>query len=192
MLGLLHAIVQNWVSGSLQCRNIVSSDGITTRNFTINRLPGICVGTSIDAELSRRNINSLGNALGIAKNLDEYQLKICLKIPCLPDSDPTKIHLQKFRIGIIASFAILVATLHSEEPENGYKTGRQRFRRDFQIFPSPHRRCLCSSEGAIFILTSPKLLLLNCLSYLSLPALLGQGSLMLVSAELSVRGSQII
>jgi hypothetical protein len=118
MPGLLHAIVQNWVSGSLQCRNIVSSDGITTRNFTINRLPGICVGTSIDAELSRRNINSLGNALGIAKNLDEYQLKICLKIPSLPDSDPAKIHLQKFRIGIIASFAILVATLHSDEPEN--------------------------------------------------------------------------
>jgi hypothetical protein len=118
MPGLLHAIVQNWVSGSLQCRNIVSSDGITTRNFTINRLPGICVGTSIDAELSRRNINSLGNALGIAKNLDEYQLKICLKIPSLPDSDPAKIHLQKFRIGIIASFAILVATLQSHEPEN--------------------------------------------------------------------------
>jgi hypothetical protein len=118
MPGLLHAILQNWVSGSLQCRNIVSSDGITTRNFTIDRLPGICVGTSIDAELSRRNINSLGNTLGIAKNLDEYQLKICLKIPSLPDYDPTKTHLQKFRIGIIASFAILVATLRSDEPEN--------------------------------------------------------------------------
>jgi hypothetical protein len=118
MPGLLHAIVQNWVSGSLQCRKIVSSDGITTRNFTIDRLPGICVGTSLDAELSRRNINPLGSTLGIAKNLDEYQLKICLKIPSLPDSDPTKIHLQKFRIGIIASFAILVATLQSDEPEN--------------------------------------------------------------------------
>lgn len=103
----------------MHCRNLVSSDGITTRNFTIDCFPGIYAGTSIDAALSRRTINILGNTLGIAKNLDEYQLKICLKIPSIPDSDPAKLHLQKFRIGIIASFAALVSILQSNEPAKG-------------------------------------------------------------------------
>jgi hypothetical protein len=94
----------------------VSSDGITTRNFTIDCFPGIYARTSIDAALSRRTINILGNTLGIAKNLDEYQLKICLKIPSIPDSDPVKLRLQKFRIGVIASFAALVSILQSNEP----------------------------------------------------------------------------
>jgi hypothetical protein len=97
----------------------VSSDGITTRNFTIDCFPGIYARASIDAALSRRTINILGNTLGIAKNLDEYQLKICLKIPSIPDSDPAKLHLQKFRIGIIASFAALVSILQSDEPAKG-------------------------------------------------------------------------
>src|SRR5918993_3390928 len=119
MLGLLHAIIQRSISSHLPCRSLVSSDGITTRNFTIDCFPGIYARTSIDAALSRRTINILGNTLGIAKNLDEYQLKICLKIPSLPDSDPVKMHLQKFRIGIIASFAALATILQSDEPANG-------------------------------------------------------------------------
>ncbi len=119
MLGLLHAIIQRSISIHLPCRSLVSSDGITTRNFTIDCFPGIYAGASIDAALSRRSINILGNTLGIAKNLDEYQLKICLKIPSLLDSDPVKLHLQKFRIGIIASFAALVSILKSNEPAKG-------------------------------------------------------------------------
>jgi hypothetical protein len=98
---------------------LVSSDGITTKNFTIDCFPGIYAGASIDAALSRRAINILGNTLGLAKNLDEYQLKICLKIPSIPDSDPVKLQLQKFRIGIIASFAALVSILKSNEPAKG-------------------------------------------------------------------------
>jgi hypothetical protein len=119
MLGLLHAIIQRSISSHLPCRSLVSSDGITTRNFTIDCFPGIYAGASIDAALSRRTINILGNTLGIAKNLDEYQLKICLKIPSIPDSDPVKLHLQKFRVGIIASFAALVSILQSNEPAKG-------------------------------------------------------------------------
>jgi hypothetical protein len=112
-------IIQRSISSYLPCRSLVSSDGITTRNFTIDCFPGIYAGASIDAVLSRRTINILGNTLGIAKNLDEYQLKICSKIPSIPDSDPVKLHLQKFRIGIIASFAALVPILHSDEPAKG-------------------------------------------------------------------------
>jgi hypothetical protein len=119
MLGLVHAIIQRSISSHLPCRGLVSSDGITTRNFTIDCFPGIYARASIDAALSRRTINILGNTLGIAKNLDEYQLKICLKIPSIPDSDPAKLHLQKFRIGIIASFAAFVSILQSDEPAKG-------------------------------------------------------------------------
>jgi hypothetical protein len=116
VLGLLHTIIHRSISSHLPCRRLVSSDGITTRNFTIDCFPGIYAGASIDAALSQRTINILGNTFGIAKNLDEYQLKICLKIPSIPDSDPVKLHLQKFRIGIIASFAALVSILQSNEP----------------------------------------------------------------------------
>jgi hypothetical protein len=119
MLGLLHSIIQRSISSHMHCRNLVSSDGITTRNFTIDCFLGIYAGASIDAALSRRTINILGSTLGIAKNLDEYQLKICLKIPSIPDTDPVKLYLQKFRIGIIASFAALVSILQSNEPAKG-------------------------------------------------------------------------
>jgi hypothetical protein len=97
---------------------MLSGDGITTRNFTIDSLSGIHRGASIDAQQSQRNIRILGNTLGIAKNLDEYQLKICLKIPFIPDSEPVKLHMQKFRIGVVASFAALVEALQSDEPAN--------------------------------------------------------------------------
>jgi hypothetical protein len=88
---------------------MISNDGVTTRNFTIDRLSGIFEGVSLDADLSRQNIPPLGKALGIAKNLDEYQLKICLIVSSLSDTDPIKLNLQKFRLAIVASFAVLVA-----------------------------------------------------------------------------------
>ena len=115
---LLNIIVQRLFYHNLQCRKLISSDGITTRNFTIDSLHGIFEGVSIDADLSRQNILSLGNTLSIAKNLDEYQFKICLEIPSIPDSDPIKLQLQKFRIAIIASFAILDMRLMSSDVNN--------------------------------------------------------------------------
>ena len=81
MLGLLHAIIQRSISSHLPCRSLVSSDGITTRNFTIDCFPGIYARTSIDAALSRRAINILGNTLGIAKNLIRIPAKNMLKNP---------------------------------------------------------------------------------------------------------------
>lgn len=119
---LLRAIVQKLAAGTLQCHRMISSDGITTRNFTIDKLQGIFEGASIDAELSRRNITSLGNTIGIAKNLDEYQLKICFNISSFSDADPVKLHLQKFRIAIIASFALLTVKLMSADPDNGLRS----------------------------------------------------------------------
>jgi hypothetical protein len=109
----LNAIVQKWADGALRCRRMISSDGITTRNFTIDMLSGIFEGVSLDADLSRQNIPPLGKTMGIAKNLDEYQLRICLIVPSFSDTDPIKLNLQKFRLAIIASFGVLVTTLKS-------------------------------------------------------------------------------
>jgi hypothetical protein len=115
---LLDIIVQRLFRYSTKCRRIISSDGITTRNFSIDNLDGIFEGITIDAELSRRNLLSLGNTMSTAKNLDDYQYKICLEIPSIPDSDPIKLQLQKFRIAIIASFAILVMMIKSSNAED--------------------------------------------------------------------------
>jgi len=110
---ILNAIVQKLADGALQCQRMISSDGITTRNFTIDMLSGIFECVSLDADLSRRNIPPLGKTIGIAKNLDEHQLRICLIVPSFSDTDPSKLNLQKFRLAIIASFAVLVTTLRS-------------------------------------------------------------------------------
>jgi hypothetical protein len=115
---LLDIIVQRLFHYSSKCRRIISSDGVTTRNFSIDNLDGIFEGITIDAELSRRNLLSLGNTMSTAKNLDDYQYKICLEIPSIPDSDPVKLQLQKFRIAIIASFAILVMRIKSSNAED--------------------------------------------------------------------------
>jgi hypothetical protein len=115
---LLDIIVQRLFHYNLKCGRLISSDGITTRNFSIDSLDGIFEGITIDAELSRRNVLSLGNMMSTAKNLDDYQFKICLEIPSIPDSDPIKLQLQKFRIAIIASFAILISRLVSPNAED--------------------------------------------------------------------------
>jgi hypothetical protein len=115
---LLDLIVQRLFHYSTKCRRIIYSDGITTQNFSIDNLEGIFEGITIDAELSRRNLLSLGNTMSTAKNLDDYQYKICLEIPSIPDSDPIKLQLQKFRIAIIASFAILVIRIKSSNAED--------------------------------------------------------------------------
>ena len=85
---------QKLAAGTLQCERMISNDGVTTRNFTIDRLSGIFEGVSLDADLSQQNIPPLGKALGIAKNLDEYQLKICLIVSSFSDTDPVKLNLQ--------------------------------------------------------------------------------------------------
>src|SRR5919106_786044 len=115
---VLNLIIQRLFQYSSKCRRIISSDGITTQNFSIDNFDGIFEGITIDAELSRRNLLSLGNTMSTAKNLDDYQYKICLEIPSIPDSDPLKLQLQKFRIAIIASFAILVMGIKSSNAEH--------------------------------------------------------------------------
>lgn len=92
---------------------MLSGDGITTVDFTVSALAGIFEGIAIDARSARKANPALGETFGTAKNLDEYQYRICALLPTLADSNPSKIQLQKYRVGIIASFAKLVAALKS-------------------------------------------------------------------------------
>jgi hypothetical protein len=108
--------------GAPQCQRMISSDGITTRNFTIGMLSGVFEGVSLDADLSLQKIPPLGKTMGIAKNLDEYQLRICLIVPSFSDTDPSELNLQKFRLAIIASFAVLVTTLKSRNAKIGLES----------------------------------------------------------------------
>jgi len=54
---------------------------------------------------------AIGDVASAAKNLDEYQFLICSLVPSLPDSNPSKMELQKYRVAILAAFAKLVPLL---------------------------------------------------------------------------------
>jgi hypothetical protein len=95
------------------CQRLLAGDGITTVDFTVRQAPGVFEGISIDARAAKKRALAAGDAFGIAKNLDEYQYRICAALPALADANPAKIRLQKYRVAIIASFANLVASVRS-------------------------------------------------------------------------------
>jgi hypothetical protein len=72
---------------------------------------GIFGAASIDARSARKSVSAIGDVASAAKNLDEYQFLICSLVPSLPDSHPSKMELQKYRVAIIAAFAKLVPLL---------------------------------------------------------------------------------
>jgi hypothetical protein len=72
---------------------------------------GIFEPVSIDARSTKKSVPAVGDVASAAKNLDEYQFLICSLIPSLPDSNPSKMELQKYRVAIIAAFAKLVPML---------------------------------------------------------------------------------
>ena len=97
----------------ISCRRFLSGDGITTADFTVSALAGVFEGIAIDARSARKANPALGETYGTAKNLDEYQYRICILLPTVADSNPSKIQLQKYRVWIIASFVKLAAALKS-------------------------------------------------------------------------------
>lgn len=97
----------------IPCRRFLAGDGVTTADFTIGSLTGIFEGIAIDARSARKANPVFGDTFGTAKNLDEYQHRICMLSSTLADSNPAKMLLQKYRVGIIAAFAQLVPALKS-------------------------------------------------------------------------------
>ncbi|MGI0028906.1 MAG: hypothetical protein ACREAQ_04240 [Nitrososphaera sp.] len=107
---LLDAIISRELDGS-GCRKLLSGDGITSPDLTIKGMLGVFEGFSIDTRLVRKSVPAIGDASSVAKNLDEYQFLLCLLVPTLPDSDPSKLQLQKYRVAIVAAFARLAGIL---------------------------------------------------------------------------------
>jgi hypothetical protein len=58
----------------------------------------------------------MGSIMSTAKNLDEYYYKICNLVRSIPDSE-IKLNLQKYRIGIVASFSKLSNMLNKRTIE---------------------------------------------------------------------------
>ena len=106
-------IINKLIINDRKCHKLLSKDGITARYLVIDRLPGIFEGITIDINFQRSRMNSISRMVTITKNLDEYQFIICSEIRNMPDSNPYKIQLQKYRVLTIASFAILVHLLSS-------------------------------------------------------------------------------
>ena len=110
MPSLLNSIISLQLSNS-SCNKLLSGDGITSSDLTIKGVHGLFESLSIDARSTKKNMPALGDVASAAKNLDEYQFLICSLVPSLPDSDPLKMQLQKYRVAIIAAFAMLVPLL---------------------------------------------------------------------------------
>lgn len=111
----LNTIISRLLSSS-RCDKLLAGDGITTQELSINGMEGIFEAASVDARSARKSVPAMGQAASIAKNLDEYQFLICSLVPSLPDSHPSKMQLQKYRVAIVAAFAKLVALLRELGP----------------------------------------------------------------------------
>ncbi len=107
---VLNVVVSRLLTGS-GCSKLLAGDGITTFDLNIKGMRGIFDSISVDARQIRRDTPEIGETSSTAKNLDEYQFLICSLVPSLPDSNPSKLQLQKYRIAIVASFAKLVTIL---------------------------------------------------------------------------------
>ena len=107
---MLNSIILHHLSSS-SCSKLLSGDGITTFDLTIKGMHGIFEPVSIDARSTKKSVPAVGDVASAAKNLDEYQFLICSLVPSLPDSNPSKMELQKYRVAIIAAFAKLVPML---------------------------------------------------------------------------------
>jgi hypothetical protein len=115
---MLQLIISRELSGS-SCRRILAADGVTSAYLTINPSAGIFSAVSVDVRAARNSAPEVGEASSAAKNLDEYQFLICSLVPSLPDSNPSKLELQKYRVAIFAAFAKLVGVLNGRPQELG-------------------------------------------------------------------------
>jgi hypothetical protein len=104
-------IIISRLLASNDCGKLLTGDGITTSNLSVKGMQGIFDAISVDTKIVKKGMPRIGETASLAKNLDEYQFLVCSLIPSLPDSNPFKLQLQKYRIAIIASFIKLVAAL---------------------------------------------------------------------------------
>jgi hypothetical protein len=114
---LINSIISRQLNSS-SCSKLLLGDGVTTFDLTIKGVHGLFGPVSIDVQSTRRSATAIGDVASAAKNLDEYQFLICSLVPSLPDSNPSKMELQKYRVAIIAAFAKLVLLLKDIRQED--------------------------------------------------------------------------
>ena len=112
---LVQRIIYKYITSGIKCTKVLSEDGITSKELVISQLDGLSREMSVNINLLRGKYPSITRTASIAKNLDEYQFLVCREISSIPDFDPLKIQLQKYRVGVIAAFAKLVAILEDAD-----------------------------------------------------------------------------
>ncbi|HZI70124.1 MAG TPA: hypothetical protein VFD60_03080 [Nitrososphaeraceae archaeon] len=118
MVNIYQIIVNKYIIADIKCHKLVSKDGITTQDLVIDKVGGLFEGIQVNTKTERSSLPSIGISLGIMKNLDQYQYIVCSEIRSIPDANPYKNELQKYRIAIIASFAKLVPILQSRSDKD--------------------------------------------------------------------------
>jgi hypothetical protein len=108
---LVQRIIYKYITSGIKCTKVLAEDGITTKELVITQLDGLSREMSVNINLLRGKYPNITRTASIAKNIDEYQFLVCREISLIPDFDPLKIQLQKYRVGVIAAFAKLVAIL---------------------------------------------------------------------------------
>jgi hypothetical protein len=108
---LVQQIIYKYITSGIKCTKVLAEDGITSKELVISQLDGLSREMSANINLLRGKYPNITRTASIAKNLDEYQFLVCREISSIPDIDPMKIQLQKYRVGVIAAFAKLVAIL---------------------------------------------------------------------------------
>jgi hypothetical protein len=102
-----------YITNDRKCHKLLSSDGITSPVLTIDKVEGLFEGITVNVKFHKTKFASIGNTSSLAKNLDEYQYIVCREIRSVPDINPYKKDLQKYRVLIISAFVKLIPMLTS-------------------------------------------------------------------------------
>jgi hypothetical protein len=102
-----------YITNDRKCHRLLSNDGITSPVLTINKVEGLLEGITVNVKFQKTRFASIGSTSSLAKNLDEYQYIVCREIRSIPDINPYKKDLQKYRVLIISAFEKLIPMLAS-------------------------------------------------------------------------------
>jgi hypothetical protein len=102
-----------YITNDRKCHKLLSNDGITSQILTIDKVGGLFEGITVNVKFQKTRFASIGSTSSLAKNLDEYQYIVCREIRSIPDNNPYKKDLQKYRVLIISAFAKLIPMLTS-------------------------------------------------------------------------------
>ncbi len=121
MNSLIDDVISNVVLTSRTCCKYLENDGISSRVFLLKSFDNKKLINCKDVKILRNKIPSVGLAITIVKNFDEYQYILCEYIPKLNDNNFYKIKFQKIRMLIFLFFKSL-STFLIENMDNNILT----------------------------------------------------------------------